>query len=319
MSEQVKKTNRKIAVLGANGIVGTTLIAKIQNLYPSYETIAISRSYENKTQAKTTYRSIDLNNTNELTNSLKEVEIAFLTAGIEYSASVWQAQWPALMNSVIKACLQTKTKLVFFDNVYSYGKFYSEITENLAMNPVSIKGRVRKVLDDALEHARDEGLEYITAKSGEFYGPGVYNSSIYNACLENIINDKAGFWLGSLEVKRTYTYVPDAVRAMLILAFDETNYNQAWHLPTSDALTGSEYKVLFEKILNKQIKISAFPKYMARLIGLFNPTLRELLEMYYQFENDYIFNSDKFMSKYPEFKITSYEEGLRKTIESYQN
>ena len=37
--------------------------------------------------------------------------------------------------------------------------------------------------------------------------------------------------------------------------------------------------------------------------------------MLYQFEQDYIFDSSKFKSRYPQLPITTYENGIREIIE----
>jgi len=53
------------------------------------------------------------------------------------------------------------------------------------------------------------------------------------------------------------------------------------------------------------------------MAGLFDKTIFESLEMLYQSENNYQFDSSKF-NKYFNFKPTSYEVGIRETIEFYK-
>jgi nucleoside-diphosphate-sugar epimerase len=52
---------------------------------------------------------------------------------------------------------------------------------------------------------------------------------------------------------------------------------------------------------------------MLRLMGIFSPIMRELSEMAYQYDRDYIFDSSKFERAF-NFEPTSYEEGLRQVI-----
>ena len=49
---------------------------------------------------------------------------------------------------------------------------------------------------------------------------------------------------------------------------------------------------------------------MMLLFGLFNKPVAELVEMYYQYDHDYIFDSTKFEKTF-NFKPTSYEEGIK--------
>ena len=53
---------------------------------------------------------------------------------------------------------------------------------------------------------------------------------------------------------------------------------------------------------------------MGKVLGLFIPILRELHEMLYQSDRDYFFNSEKFMNRFPDFQITSYDAGVQQTI-----
>ncbi|MBS1504571.1 MAG: NAD-dependent dehydratase, partial [Bacteroidetes bacterium] len=58
---------------------------------------------------------------------------------------------------------------------------------------------------------------------------------------------------------------------------------------------------------------------MLQLFGLFDKMTNELVEMYYQYDHDYDFNSDKFEKAF-NFKPTSYEVGLKLMSETlYKN
>ena len=57
---------------------------------------------------------------------------------------------------------------------------------------------------------------------------------------------------------------------------------------------------------------------MIRLGGLFDGTTKELNEMLYQYEFDYLFDSSKFEQAY-RFQPTSYEEGIKATANAYKN
>ena len=50
-----------------------------------------------------------------------------------------------------------------------------------------------------------------------------------------------------------------------------------------------------------------------RILGLFIPIMREMVEMMYQFENDYFFNSSKFEKRF-DYKPTPYLEGIKEIV-----
>ncbi len=58
---------------------------------------------------------------------------------------------------------------------------------------------------------------------------------------------------------------------------------------------------------------TSMPKFGVRILGLFIPVLREFVEMMYQFENDYIFDSSK-AEKFMGTTATPYEEGIAATM-----
>ena len=66
-------------------------------------------------------------------------------------------------------------------------------------------------------------------------------------------------------------------------------------------------------------KTQTATKFIVKILGLFIPLMREMPEMMYQYDRDYVFNSDKFTDHF-DFKPTTYLDGIREIIESdYRN
>jgi nucleoside-diphosphate-sugar epimerase len=59
------------------------------------------------------------------------------------------------------------------------------------------------------------------------------------------------------------------------------------------------------------------PVWMLKMIGLFNPIIRESVEMMYQNESDYLFDSSKFEKAF-NFMPTGYTEGIKATVSSFR-
>jgi hypothetical protein len=57
------------------------------------------------------------------------------------------------------------------------------------------------------------------------------------------------------------------------------------------------------------------PRWMVRMAGLFNGIVRESVEMLYQNDSDYLFDSSKFDKAFG-FRATSYSHGIRETVRS---
>jgi nucleoside-diphosphate-sugar epimerase len=126
---------------------------------------------------------------------------------------------------------------------------------------------------------------------------------------------KSAQWIGDPKKIHTFTYTPDAGRTVAILGNTPTAFNQTWHALTSkERITGEDYVRLASELAGKPYKrVSSLPKFGVRIIGLFVPVLGEFVEMMYQFEDDYIFDSRKFEEAFG-FQATSYRTGIEATL-----
>ncbi len=116
------------------------------------------------------------------------------------------------------------------------------------------------------------------------------------------------------KVKHSFTFTPDAAKAVALIGNTPEAFNQTWHLPTSkEAMTGEEYIKLTAELLKVPAKWSAYKKWQLKLVGLFNSDVKESFEMLYQYENEYLFDSSKF-ENYFKIKPTTYKEGLQLTV-----
>jgi nucleoside-diphosphate-sugar epimerase len=125
-------------------------------------------------------------------------------------------------------------------------------------------------------------------------------------------------WLGNDSVRHSFTFTPDAARGLVQLLDDGGAWNQTWHLPTApDPPTGKEFIEMVAKEFGTKPKYRVLGRTVIKLGGLFDTTTRELSEMLYQNEFEYIFDSTKF-NRHFGFEPTSYPEGIRITADAYR-
>ena len=126
---------------------------------------------------------------------------------------------------------------------------------------------------------------------------------------EKLKNGKKAYWLVDDKVKHSHTYTPDAGKATALLGNTKSAYNQIWHLPTDrNVLTGREFIEKVAEAYHVKPKYSIMRKWTLKMAALFNPLAKESLEMLYQNEFDYLFDSTKFEKAF--FKATSYQAGI---------
>lgn len=303
-------------ILGGGGAIGTEL-AKALTLYTTDIRI-VGRNPKKVNESDTTFTA-DLTNFSNVREAVKDSEVCYLTAGLPYNTPLWQEQWPVIMQNAIQACMEHNCKLVFFDNIYMYdGRYLSPIKEDNPINPPSKKGKVRADIAQLLMHAVEQNeLTALIARCADFYGPSVKGTSILTETVIKPLSErKTANWLVNDTVKHSFTYTVDAAKATALLGNTPDAYGEVWHLPTAkNALTGKEWIELFSKELNVPPKHRIVSKLMVRLFGLFMPVMRESYEMLYQYDKNYVFNSDKFDKRF-HFKTTSYEEGARAIVEA---
>jgi nucleoside-diphosphate-sugar epimerase len=253
----------------------------------------------------------------QIKKAVEGSEICYITVGFEYNIKVWQQQWPPFIKAVVEACIQYKTKLVFFDNVYAIGgDNVKHISENSPISPSSRKGEVRASLDRyILEQVEKGKLDAIIARAPDFFGSVKKQTSLLmNMVHDNLAKGKSAQWFCNADVVHTMGYTPDLAKGTAILGNSADAYNQVWNLPVDmNSLTGREWTELFAAEMNTSDKIQVLPLWALRLLGIFVPILKEMPEMMYQFDRPYNFDSSKFNNKF-KYTPTSNREAVKQTV-----
>jgi len=301
-------------ILGSSGVIGNEL-AKSLTQYTNK--IRLVSRHPQKVNPTDELFTANLLKAEEVIKAVEGSEIVYLTVGIQYKLSLWKQQWPLIMKNVIEACKQYNSKLVFFDNVYVYGRVNGWMKEDTPIKPISRKGEVRKQVTEMLMKEVENGnLKAIIARAADFYGPNTPLSFVTVTVFENFKKGKKAMWFIDAEKKHSFTYTPDAGKATAMLGNTDTAYNQIWHLPTSkNVLTGKEFIELTAKAFGVKPSFTVLKKWMVQMVGLFNSNVRESVEMLYQNDSDYLFDSTKFEKAF-NFRRTSYEEGIIETVKS---
>lgn len=304
-------------ILGANGIIAVNL-AKALTQYTGK--IRLVSRHPRKVNDSDELFPTNLMDADRVDLAVKDSEIVYLTAGLKYDIKVWREEWPVLMTNVINACKKHKAKLVFFDNVYSYGKVDGWMTEATPYLPCSKKGAIRKAIAEQLMNEVKKGeLTAMIVRSADFYGPFTATSFINVLVFDKLASGKAAQLLGSADTLHSLTYTPDAARATALLGNTAEAYNQVWHAPTDKkTLTGKQFIEQAAAQLKVAPKFTVLPKFLMRVLGIFIGVLRESIEMLYQNESDYLFSSEKFEAAFPGFKVTTYEEGIVEVVATYK-
>ncbi len=300
-------------ILGAGGTIGTELA---KELTPYTDRIRLVSRQPKKVNPTDELLPADLSDKTQVEKAVEGSDIVYLVVGFDYSIKVWREKWPPLMEHVIAACQKHQAKLVFFDNVYMYDRDHmGHMTEQTPIRPTSKKGEVRtRIAQRLLDEVAAGNLTALIARAADFYGPDNDKSVLIETVYKNLRQGKKANWFADAHKKHTFTYTPDAAKATALLGNTPDAYNQVWHLPTSqEALTGKQWIELFAQEMGKEPKYSVLPLWLLQTAGIFVPFMKELHEMAYQYDRDYMFDSHKFEQKF-NFTPTKPSEGVKNIV-----
>lgn len=230
----------------------------------------------------------------------------------------WVEKFPPLQAAVLEGTAANGAKLVLMENLYMYGDPNgAPIREDMPMKPNTRKGRVRADLTETAFAAHRAGkLRVTAARASDFYGPAYLASA--DQSFYPILAGKRASGLGDIDALHSFTYTEDVGRALAILGTHDEADGQAWHVPTAPAVSQRELFTLAYRIAGTVAeggtpKIGAASRGMLRMVGLFVPAVREIVEMMFEFEKPFVLDSSKFTQTFG-MTATPLEQGLRETV-----
>ncbi len=301
-------------ILGSGGAIGNDLAKELTKYSGN---IRLASRNPKKINDNDDLVRCDLLNADHVELAVKGCKVAYLTAGLPYKTKIWQEQWPVVMKNTIAACKKHKTKLVFFDNIYMYNSNkLNPMIEETEIAPVSKKGQVRaEITKMVLAEIKTGKLDALIARAADFYGPGITNSVFNEVVVKNLKAGKKANWFCSLNHLHNFTFTPDAAKATALLGNTESAFNQVWHLPTAAPLTGKQWIEKVAKELGVKPKTQVASKSIIQFMGIFNSIMKEFVEMLYQWDRDYNFDSSKFETVF-KIKPTPVDEAIKQIIQA---
>lgn len=126
-------------ILGAGGVIADSLAKEL--ISRGLPVRLVSRHPAERAGAAVL--AADLTQRDQALQAISGSAIVYCCIGLKYDYSIWRQQWPRIMDNQIEACKAAGAKLIFFDNVYMYGKTDGPMTEDTPYDPSSRKGDLR--------------------------------------------------------------------------------------------------------------------------------------------------------------------------------
>ncbi|MFO1446383.1 NAD-dependent epimerase/dehydratase family protein [Bacillus sp. Bva_UNVM-123] len=232
--------------------------------------------------------------------------------------SQWPEKFPPITKGLVEAASAINAKFVYADNLYMYGPTEGVLTENLKYNATDQKGKTRAEMAEYVMEAHKNGRVRATiGRASDFYGPGVLESSLGIQVVKPAIEGKTASFLGKMDLPHTYTYIHDFARGLATLGDREEALGEVWHIPSAETLTTKQMMSLIYKEVNREPKYRVASRGLVSLIGLFNSSMRELKDTFYQNETPFIVDHRKYEKVFGS-EVTPHEKAIKETVEWYK-
>jgi nucleoside-diphosphate-sugar epimerase len=269
-------------VLGA-GPVGRAVIAALQTR--GIEPAVVTRSGTSVDGAVS--RPADFTDPASAAAAVAGADIVFQCAAPPYHR--WPKQFPGLQARAVDAAAAAGALLVVADNLYGYGPTNGLITEDLPLAATTRKGMVRAQLARDLLAAHESGrVRMVAGRASDFFGPGVEGSVVGARFFRAVKAGKAAEITGDPELLHTYTYVKDFGEALVRLSETPSTWGRAWHVPNSPTVSTRAFAERAAAIAGTTPRLRRLGPWKLRMIGVLVPAVREMVEMQYEFEQDWL-------------------------------
>jgi nucleoside-diphosphate-sugar epimerase len=232
----------------------------------------------------------------------------------------WAELFPGLQAGVLEGAASAGAKLIAVENLYMYGSTGGRpLTEDLPYAANTRKGKVRARMSRELMEANASGkVRVAIGRASDFFGPRVLVSAAGEQVFGRAVAGKSAQVAGDPDQPHTYTYAPDIGRGLVILGEREEALGRAWHLPSPETVTTRRFvETIFEEV-GKPARVQAAPKILLRAMGLFNPPLRETIEMLYEFEEPFVVDHSAFERAFG-IRATPLREAIKETVRWYRS
>lgn len=305
-------SEKQLHVVFGSGQIGTPLTKIL--LEQGHDVRVVRRSAGATTPGATLVQG-DAGDAAFVTEVTRDAAVLYHVMNPPYFMADWTRELPRLASSLIAAAGRNHARLVVLDNLYMLGKPNGRrLSEALPSNPCSRKGEVRAQVAAQYFDAHKQGAaRVISGRASDFYGPLGLGTYFGEMLWKRVFAGKSAQVITNPDTLHTYHFTHDVAAGLATLGgAPDDAYGKWWMLPAAPAIST---RAMIAELTNDQPKpvaIERLPKVMLSALGLFMPMLKELGEMNYQWEEDFVVDDTRFREGFGA-KATPILDGARAT------
>jgi nucleoside-diphosphate-sugar epimerase len=308
----------KIALWGGSGSLGKTLTSALLAKGLGSRIVGRSQSSLEQTFGKVSgveFQTWNPDDPASIRQAAEGVDTIIYMVGVPY----WEFRLhPELMRKTLDGAIAAGVKrLMLIGTLYPFGRpRTARVAEDHPREPHTFKGKMRREQEDIVLSAHAAGkIQTSILRLPDFYGPGVDKSFLWSAFQAAKKGGRAQL-IGPIDMPHEFVYLPDAGRTAVDLITHPGAWGTTWNLGGVGVTTMRSMMEEIFRQAGRKPKYVTIGKTMLRVAGLFDRTVRELVEMHYLLTTPVIVDDAKLTALLGDLHKTSYEEGIRATLDA---
>ncbi|WP_454915259.1 NAD-dependent epimerase/dehydratase family protein [Xanthobacter sediminis] len=308
----------RIALVGGTGPIGASIGAALAAAGTPFAVIGRSAASVARHFAGTPgveAREWDPDDGARIRAAVRGMDTLVYMVGVPYDAFHLH---PQLMARTLEAAAaEGVRRLLLIGTAYPFGRpRTARVDESHPREPHTFKGRMRKEQEDLVLEAGAQGrIATAILRLPDFYGPGVERSYLADIFAAAATGRRAKV-IGPIDAPHEFVFVPDVGPVVLRLLDKEEAFGHTFNLGGAGTITVREVAEQAFMLVRQRPKLMVANKLMLRLAGLFDPMMRELVEMHYLMTDPVIFDDGALARLIGPIPKTSYAEGIARAMDA---
>ena len=309
---------KKTVLLGATGAIGESVAAALGSRGESYRAVGRDRaSLERRFGADplAEVATWDPEDAASARAAVRGADAIVYLVGVPYNHFELH---PVVMRQALDAAIaEGVEEMLLVGTVYPYGRAQTTpAREDHPRAPHTFKGTKRKEQEDLLLEADAAGkIRGTVLRLPDFYGPNIKNSLLDELFTAAAKGGTANL-IGPIDRPHQFVFVPDVGPVVVELLRRPEAHGRWWNLGGDGVASIQQMVAMVEETAGHPVKTRVIGKTMMRVVGLFQPLLRELVEMNYLLTDPFIMNDDALAGLLGGLQKTPLREGVRRSLDA---
>ncbi len=210
----------------------------------------------------------------------------------------WPQEWPPLAASILSAAEVTGAVLATVSNLYPYGPVRGPMSPRTPEAPSDSKARTRAAMwADALASHQAGRVRAVEVRASDYLDAGAQSAVARQ--VPALLAGRRVRTVGDPDQAHSWTTTRDTAAALVAAAGDVEATGRVWHVPTNPPRTQREALADVARAAGVPLpRVSGVGESTLRLMGLFDPVVRELRGTLYQFTAPFVIDDSETRTRF---------------------